>query len=198
MIVAGHETTAISLTWAFHLIAQNPAIQQRLDNEVENCFGGHALQAEDLSNLGYVRRVLEEAMRLYPPVSIVARQAIADAKVGGVTIPAKGVLVLSAYTTHRHPQFWDNPEEFDPDRFSPERSEKQHRFAYFPFLGGRHQCLGQPLAMLEGQLILALVAQHCHFSALPGHPTEPLPGLALRLNEGFPVKVAMKQSVSTP
>jgi cytochrome P450 len=197
MIVAGHETTAISLTWACHLLTQNPTIEQRLESELEKCLGGRMPRAEDLPNLGYVRMVLEEAMRLYPPVSIVARQAIAEAKTGGVTIPAKGVLVLSAYTTHRHPQFWDDPNSFVPERFSPERSEKRHRFAYFPFLAGRHQCLGQPLAMLEGQLILAMVAQHCRFCALPGHPNEPLPGLALRLKDGFPVTVEMKQTVST-
>jgi len=194
MIVAGHETTAISLTWAFHLLCQNPGVEQRLDHELRVALGGRSPRVEDLSRMEYVRMVLEEAMRLYPPVSIVARQAIAEAEVGGVVIPAKSVLVLSAYTTHRHPQFWKDPESFDPDRFSPERSGKRHRFAYFPFLAGRHQCLGQPLAMMEGQLILAQVAQRCRFHALAGHPVEPLPGLALRLKEGFPVKLEMRQT----
>ncbi len=186
MIIAGHETTAISLTWAFHLLSQNPEVSRRLDRELEERLEGRTPSVADLPQLEYARMVFEEVMRLYPPVSIVARQALVEERVGDLTIPAKGIVILSAYTTHRHPLFWNDPEHFDPERFSAQRSEKRHRFAYFPFLAGRHQCLGQPLAMIEGPLILTQVAQHFGIHALPGHPQEPSPGLALRLESGIP------------
>ncbi len=195
MIIAGHETTAISLSWACHLLTQNPDVEQRMSVELERNLEGRVPTADDLPNLGYTRMVLEEAMRLYPPVSIIARQAVVDDSVGGVSIPAKGVVALSAYTTHRHPGFWEDPERFDPGRFAPERSQSRHRFAYFPFLAGRHQCLGQPLAMMEGHLILALLAQCCRVHTLPGRAYRPSPGLAMRLKEGFPVRLELRRAV---
>ncbi len=152
----------------------------------------HGLQGrppvvDDLPRLPYLRMVFEEAMRLYPPVCFMARQAAREEVIGGTTVPARAIVLVSAWTTHRHKDFWEDAGRFDPERFRPDRSRGRHRFAYFPFAGGRHQCIGQAFAMLEGQLILAAVLQRCRLRAVPGHVVEPLPSLTLRLKNGLRV-----------
>jgi len=145
--------------------------------------------------LGYMRMVFDEAMRLYPPVSLVVRQSQKDEMVGGVSIPAGALVVLSAYTTHRHPDFWSDPERFDPGRFHPDRSHGRHRYAYFPFLGGRHQCLGQGLVMLEAPVILALLTRYVRVTIPEGSVGRPLPGMALRVRSGFPATVDFRSAL---
>jgi cytochrome P450 len=195
MIVAGHESTAIPLTWVWRLFMRNPAAAERMNAELEQILQNRLPSAEDLPNLPYTKMVLEETLRLCPPISVTARQATVAETVGGVSIPAKGTVVVSAYTTHRHPDFWEDAEKFEPERFSTERSVNRHRYAYFPFYGGRHQCIGQPLAMLEGHLILATVASHCHLHPLPEHRYAPRPGIALRNPDGFPAHVEFRRPV---
>jgi cytochrome P450 len=128
--------------------------------------------------------VLEESMRLYPPVWAFARAAVEDDEIGGYHIPAKSTVVLSPYAMHRHPAFWENPEGFDPERFTPERSAGRPHFAYFPFGGGPHLCIGNNFAMTEAQLTLATVVQRYQLHLVPGYPVEPEPLGTLRPRYG--------------
>jgi cytochrome P450 len=185
LLLAGHETTATALTWTWYLLSKHPGAARRLRAELNKVLGGRLPAVDDLSALDYTRRVIQESMRLYPPVWIISRTAIEEDEIGGYTIPAGSVLLLSQYAMHRHPDFWENPEGFDPDRFLPERSQGRHPYAYFPFGGGPRLCIGANLAMLETQLILATLAQHYRLELLPGHPVEPEPLITLRPRHGM-------------
>jgi cytochrome P450 len=195
MLIAGHETTAIALAWTLHFLAQHPEVQSRLVDEVDQVLQSRVPTPDVLSELNYLRMVFDEAMRLYPPVSLVVRQSAKEETVGGVRIPAGTLVILSAYTTHRHSEFWSEPERFDPDRFHPDRSRGRHRYAYFPFLGGRHQCLGQGLVMLEAPAILALLMRHVRIAMPADAVGTPLPGMALRVRGGFPATVDFRNTL---
>ncbi len=186
-IVAGHETTAVALSWTVALLCRHPEVEERLRAEVAGVLGGHIPTAEDLPRLAFARRVIEESLRLYPPVYAVARDAAADDEIGGYRIPARSTVILSPYITHRHPDFWPDAEAFDPDRFLPERSVDRPRFAWFPFLGGPHQCLGEEFAMTEMVLMIAMMVQAFRFELDPGARVEPRPMLSLRPRSGVPV-----------
>src|SRR5215468_4300564 len=165
-LVAGHETTAVALSWACHLLSQHPSIEQRLHDEIDGAIGRRAPSLAELGNVPYGRMVLEEAMRLYPPVWGTIREARAEDHVGGLSVPAAAALTLSPWITHRHPRFWDDPERFDPERFTPERSAERPDFAYFPFGGGPRGCVGRQFAMIEGQIILTMLAQRFRLRAV--------------------------------
>jgi cytochrome P450 len=134
--------------------------------------------------------VIEEAMRLYPPVWTLSRTPREDDTIGGFHIPAGAVVVLSPYVTHRHPAFWEDPERFDPERFTPERTAARPRLASFPFAGGPRQCIGSNFAMTEAQLIVATVLQRFHLDLMPGYVAQPEPLVTLRPRGGLPMKVA--------
>lgn len=184
---AGHETTAQWLTWTFYLLSRHPECDRALVTELREVLGGRTPTVEDVPRLVYTRRVLEESMRLYPPVWIFVRDAIGPDEIGGCKIPAGAMVVLSQYITHRHPRHWSNPEAFDPDRFAPERVSERPHYAYFPFGGGGRTCLGDKFAMLEGILVLATIAQRYHFHLVPGHPVEPMAIGTLRPKYGMPM-----------
>jgi len=185
ILIGGHETTALTLTWACHLLAENPEVDRRLRAEVDRVLDGRTPDVGDLAELSFTRMVFEESMRLYPPVWFMMREAQNEAEIDGYPIPAKAVVLVSAYSTHRHKDFWDCPDEFDPDRFSPKRAKGRHRFAFFPFAGGRHHCLGHAFAMIEGQLVLAQLAQSFRWKPVSGQKTEPQPILTLRQRGGY-------------
>ncbi len=185
LLLAGHETTATTLTWTWYLLSKHPGAARKLRAELDVVLGGRLPGVGDLPALEYTQRVVRESMRLYPPVWVISRTAIEEDEIGGYTIPAGSILLLSQYAMHRHPDFWENPEGFDPDRFSPERSEGRHRYAYFPFGGGPRLCIGANLAMLETELILAILAQRYRLELLPGHPVEPEPLITLRPRYGM-------------
>jgi cytochrome P450 len=124
-------------------------------------------------------------MRLYPPAWLVTRQSLEEDEVGGYRIPARSVVILSPYLTHRHPDFWDEPERFDPERFQPERVQARPRFAYFPFSGGPRQCIGNSFAMMELQIVMAMVAQAYRPRLVPDHPVALLPTVTLRPRHGL-------------
>jgi cytochrome P450 len=191
-IGAGHETTAVALAWTVYLLCRQPAADERLRAEVDGALGGRTPTADDLPRLAYTRRVIEESLRIYPPVYGVVRDALADDEIGGYHIPARSVIALSPYVTHRHPEFWPDAEAFDPDRFLPERSAGRPRFAWYPFLGGPHQCIGQEFAMMELVLALAMIAQAFHFHLAPGARVEPQPMLSLRPRGGVPVMLQLR------
>jgi len=180
LLGAGQETTANALCWTFLLLSQHPDIEARLREEYQQVLGGRAAQMEDLPRLPLTRMVLEESMRLYPPAWAFARYAIAEDEIGGYTIPKGAYVLLFPATTHRHPDFWERPDVFDPERFSPERTDGRHRFAYFPFGGGPRVCIGNQFALTEAQLILATILPRYQFRFLPGVALVPEPLITLR------------------
>jgi cytochrome P450 len=188
-ILAGHETTAMALSWTWYLLSLHPDVDRRLRAEVAAVLGGRTPTMQDLPQLHYTRMVIEESMRIYPPVWASSRDVIADDTIAGYHIPAKSLVILSQYVTHRHPEFWENPEGFDPERFTLERIAARPRYAYFPFLGGPHQCIGNDFAMMEAQLIVALVVQAYRLHLLPGYPVEPDPIFTLRPRHGVMMTV---------
>ncbi len=166
-LIAGYETTAVALAWTTFVLSGHSEADRRLREEVAGVLGGRTPTVDDLPRLAYTRRVIEEALRLYPPVYAVARDAREGDEIGGYHIPAGSTIILSPYITHRHPEFWPDPDDFDPERFTPERTSGRPRFAWFPFLGGPHQCIGQEFAMMELLLVVAMVAQAVHLRLAP-------------------------------
>ena len=157
---AGHETTAVAMTFTWYLLSQYPEVEARLHAELDAVLGGRAPTGDDIANLPYTRQVIEESMRLYPPApAVTGRRAVADDEICGVKVKAGVRIMISTWVLHRHRALWDAPETFDPDRFSPERSEGRPRFAYMPFGAGPRICIGAQLAMTEAILILAALAQ---------------------------------------
>ena len=185
ILLAGHETTANALSWTWYLLAQNPDAEQKLHDELAQVLGGRTPSIEDLPNLPYTRMVIDEAIRLYPPVWGVARQAVGEDEIRGFPIPPGTALFLSQFVTHRHPDFWEQPEKFDPERFTPERSAGRPSFAYFPFGGGPRLCIGNNFALMEAQLVLATVAQRYKLRLAPNFPVEQNPGVTLRPRNGI-------------
>ena len=157
---AGHETTAVALTFTWDLLSQHPAVEARLHAELDRVLAGRTPAEADLDALPYTRQVIEEAMRLFPPApAVTGRRAAAADEICGQKIAAGDRILISSWVLHRHRTLWDDPESFDPDRFSPERSAGRHRFAYMPFGGGPRICIGMGMAMQEAVLILATLAQ---------------------------------------
>jgi cytochrome P450 len=185
LLIAGHETTATTLGWTFYLLSKHPEIQERLRAELAQVLGDRPPVAADVVNLEYTTKVLYESLRLYPPLWIVSRMPIADDAIGGYAVPAGTSIIISSYLTHRHPDFWDNPEGFDPERFTPEARKARHRYAYIPFGGGPRGCIGFPFAMLEMPLVLARVLQRFRLSLVPGYPSGvPESAISLRQRHG--------------
>ena len=193
LLLGGHETTAMALTWTWYLLSQHPEVERRLHTELDTVLLGQLPSVERLDALPYTRMVIQEAMRLYPPVFGFTRFAAASDEIGGYPVPAKSIIFLSAYCTHRHPAFWEEPEIFDPERFTPECSAGRPRFAYFPFGGGPRQCIGNAFAMMEAQLVLATVAQRYSLRLLPGHRVEPQVLLTMRPRYGLPMTLHPRQ-----
>jgi cytochrome P450 len=183
-LIAGHTTVAAALAWTCSLLAQHPEAERTLQGELDTVLGGRHPTPQDLPRLRYTRLVIEESLRLYPPTWVTARTPTAHDEIGGHRIPAQSVLLLSPYVLHRHPAFWEHPERFTPERLTPERATGRPRFAYFPFGGGPRRCIGQNLAMLEMQVILAMVAQAYEVRFVPGPPVEPEARLTLLPRHG--------------
>jgi cytochrome P450 len=191
---AGHETTAVGLAWTFYLLSQHADQRERMESEVDAALGDRIPNAADLAILPITRRVVEESLRLYPPVYAVARDAKVADVVGGFRIPRGSIVLISPYVTHRHPEVWPDPDRFDPDRFLPERSAGRPRLAWMPFLGGPHQCIGQEFAMMELVLVAAMVARRFRLTLLEGARVEPRARLSLRPRFGLPMVVEPRNS----
>ena len=172
LFLAGHETTANALTWASYLLSTHVDVARRLKAEVDEELEGRVPTASDVANLPYTRMVIDETLRLYPPAWITNRRAIEDDMVSGYQIPAGAIVSISPYVTHRDPALWENPEGFDPDRFSLERAAGRPHYAYFPFGGGPRQCIGKGFALMEATLVLALLYQRCKMHLVPGRKVE--------------------------
>jgi len=184
IFLAGHETTALALSWTFALLAQHREVEARLAAEVL-ALGGQPPRVADLPRLRYAEKVVKEAMRLYPPAWILARQALRDVDIGGYRIPAKAFVVMSQWVVHRDPRHFADPDRFLPERWTEEFERRLPRHAYFPFGGGQRVCIGAPFAMMEAILVLATVARRFRFSLLPGRRVVPEPSLSLRPKGGM-------------
>jgi len=194
LLFAGHETTALALTWALYLLALDPAVQARVAEESRAALGDRAAGADDLDRLGLVRQVLEEAMRLYPPAGFLTRTAAEDDRLAGHDIQAGTTVILPVFALHRHAALWDDPDVFDPDRFAPERSRARHRYAYLPFGAGPRVCIGASLAMMEAEIILATLIARLEVSVPPGFVPQPKMWFTLRPGTGMPLKVSRRAS----
>jgi cytochrome P450 len=179
ILLAGHETTAVALTWAFYLLSQNPEAERRLQYELADVLGGREPGLADLEQLPWTRQVIDETLRLYPPVWGMDRSVHADDDLDGFHVPRGVSVLVSPWVMHRSPSLWSEPEAFRPERFAPGADEVP-RYAYFPFLGGPRQCIGSGFAMMEAQLLLATLAQRFRLELVPGTQVEPLPLLTLR------------------
>lgn len=180
LLLAGHETTAAALAWAWFLLAQHPDIADRLAAEALEVLGDRPPTFDDLPRLVYARMILDETLRLYPGAWGQPRQAIDDDEVGGYHIPRGTIIGPSQWVTHRRPDLWPDPERFDPERFAPGRSDNRPRFAYYPFGGGARVCPGASLATAEAQVALACLGRQFHFALVPGQRVEPDPTFVLR------------------
>jgi cytochrome P450 len=189
MLLAGHETTANALAFTFYLLSRNPAAMTKVAVEVEQVLGGRAPTAHDAPQLQYTQRVIQESMRLYPPAWIFSRKAIKDDVLGGYRIPAGMTVMMSPYALHRDPRFWENPEGFDPDRFTEERSAGRPKFAYVPFAAGPRMCIGAGFAMLEAQIVVAMVMQQFRVELVPGYKLDLEPMITLRPKGGVQMKL---------
>jgi cytochrome P450 len=177
-VLAGHETTANALTWTFYLLGQNDDHLRHLKDELDAVLGGRDPSPEDVGRLPYTQAIIEEAMRLYPPAWSIDREALEEDEIGGYSIPAMSTVFTSPYATHRHPDFWPEPERFDPERFLG--SSDRHRFAYFPFGGGRRQCIGKAFALMEATIALAVIAQRFQVEPVTTDPIGPRAEVTLR------------------
>lgn len=187
LFLAGHETTANALTWAWYLLSQSPEAEAKLHAEVDAVLGERLPSMADLPRLSYAEKVLTESMRLYPPAWIIVREAVGEHTVDQYTVPPGSMLFLAQWVMHRDPRYFPEPERFDPDRWTPAFRAALPKFAYFPFGGGPRVCIGEPFAWTEGILLLATLAARWRMRLAPGRPVEPLPRITLRPKYGMPM-----------
>ena len=190
IFIAGHETTAVAMTFAFYVLSQRPEQEARLHEELDRVLCGRPPTYEDLENLPYTRMVIEETMRLYPPApGVSARQAVETDTFDGRRIAKGTAIMIAPWVLHRHHKLWDDPETFDPERFSPERSKDRPRFAYMPFGGGPRICIGAALAMTEARLILATIAQRYRLRLAPDQDIQLRARITLRPRDGIRMRL---------
>jgi cytochrome P450 len=182
LMLAGYETTASTLTWTWHLLAQNLWAMERLRSEVRQTLGDRPPQYDDLDKLTYTGMVLDESLRLFPPAWTLGRRALAEDVIGGFTIPANAVIAICIYVLHRHPGFWEAPDTFNPERFSLENSKKHNKYAYIPFGAGPRQCIGNNFGLMEAALVMACILQRFELHSVPGVEVQPQALFVLRPN----------------
>jgi cytochrome P450 len=192
-IGAGAETSAHALSWTWYLLAQHPEVVRRVQTELDTVLSGRMPSPQDLPDLPYSRMVLDEALRLYPPSVVLPRQANAPDEIGGYAIPKDAVVVISQYVTHRHPEFWSEPEQFQPERFTSAEESSRHRCAYIPFGEGPRMCIGKPFALMEMHLVLATIAQAYTLQVVPERPVVPEVAVTLRPRGGLWMTVHARQ-----
>jgi len=180
IFLAGHETTAVALTWLMHCLDENPEIQEKLQEEEARVLNGRKPQLEDLMALEYTRMVIDETLRLYPPAWIIGRHSLGEDQLGQYHIPKDTNCLIPVYYIHRDPRFWDEPEKFDPERFSKENSKGRHRFVYFPFGGGPRLCIGNNFALMEMQIIVPMLVRAFRLKKSPDFEFKKEPLITMR------------------
>ncbi len=192
LMIAGHETTSLILSWGWKLLAENQEIEQALHQELDRELAGNVPGIADLERLPLTLMVLREAMRLYPPVWFIARKSMYAGELNGIYIPENVPVIVSPYAIHRHPNYWARPDQFDPQRFAAHAS--QAKYTYMPFGGGRHLCLGMNLALVEGHMIMAMIAQKFSIRPDAEGPVVPQPAITLRLRGGLPAALVPRNA----
>ncbi len=193
---AGHETTATALTWAWYLLARHVEVYQQVQQEVDRVLQGRIPTYADLASLPYTLQVLKETMRLYPPLYAFGRVALHDVEVDDYVIRAKQGALISPYTLHRRPDYFPDPEQFEPGRFTPENEKRLPRYAYLPFSAGPRICIGNHFALMEGHLLLATLVQHVTFEVVPGQRIELDPQATLRPKAGIKMVVRRRNAAN--
>ena len=188
-IIAGHETTALALTWALYLLAFDREVQTRARAVARDVLGGRPASAEDVPRLGYVRQILEEAMRLYPPVALSTRTARGHDELAGRPVKPGQMIILPVYALHRHRGLWEQPDRFNPDRFAPELAKSRHRYSYLPFGAGPRICIGMSFAMMEMVIVLSTLLARLDFALVDGVVPRPEMLLTLRPANGLPLRL---------
>lgn len=191
--LAGHETTALALSWSWYLLAQHPEAESELVAELEGILAGREPTIDDLPALRYAEAVICEAMRLYPPVWLMVREAVHDCTIAGYRIPRRSSIVFSPWVMHRDPRYFPEPERFYPGRWLCGLAKQLPRFSYFPFGGGPRLCIGAAFAMTETILLLAAIAAQFHFDLVPGHPVVPMAAITLRPRHGIKVRLVKRR-----
>jgi cytochrome P450 len=186
---AGHETTAQLFSWTAYMLDRHPEVEASLHAELDQVLGGRTPTLDDVPKLIYTRQVIDEVLRLYSPVAVTARDVIAEDSIDGYEIPAGSMVMIAPYLTHRHPEFWETPLDFNPEHFAPEAVKSRPRYAYYPFGAGPRTCLGMHFALLEAVLVLAEVAQRYRLRLLPGQSVEPVFMGTLRPSADIMMKV---------
>jgi cytochrome P450 len=196
LFLAGHETTASTLSWTWWLLAQNPAAEAKLHAELDAVLAGRAPSFDDLAKLPYTGNVITESLRLYPAAWGLARIAVEDHELAGYPIRKGMGIAMAQWVVHRDPRWYGAPLEFRPERWENDFVKTIPRFAYFPFGGGPRQCIGSAFAVMEATLILATVAQKFRLRLVPGHPVVPLASITLRPRHGVRVTLESRQPVT--
>jgi len=189
LLVAGHETAASSLAWTWYLLAEHLNIAENLQDELQAVLNASNPSFEKLPQLEYTRRIFDETLRLYPPAWGIVRTPQKDDEISGYPIPKNSIVTVGAFMIHRHSEFWENPNEFNPDNFLPEKINQRPKFAYFPFGGGKRICIGQNFALMEATIIIALISQRFRLELLANQNIEIDPTFTLRPKNGIKVKV---------
>lgn len=184
---AGHETTAITMTWAMYLLSSHPEVRRAVQDEVDRVLGGRLPTVADLEHLTLVGQVFQEALRLYPSSPTVPREVARDVELGGRRLSRGTRVLINIHGIHRHPDHWDRPEEFDPERFSPSGRRGRHRWAHIPFGGGPHLCVGKQFALVEAQVLMAGMLARYDVRVVPSHPVEAYATITLRPRHGLVV-----------
>ena len=189
MFMAGHEGTANSLAWTWYLLSQTPAVEARLHAELAAVLGGRLPTLDDVPRLVFTRAIFEEALRLYPPVPFLGRQALRDETIRNRRIPAGSMLMVVPWLLHRHRNLWDRPDHFIPERFLPENAGSRQRYSYIPFSVGPRVCTGAAFGLTEALLCIATLAQRARLRLAPGAVVEPVCRLTLRPGQTLPMLV---------
>jgi cytochrome P450 len=192
MLLAGHDTTALSLTYSWYLLATHPDIERRLHDELA-VLDGDPPTADDVRQLEFTERVIQESMRLYPPVYTLFREPKEDVRLGGYRVPAGSLIMLPQWGIHRDPRWYDDPDAFDPDRWTREQMGDRPNYAYFPFGGGSRHCIGKHLSMLEAQLILATIAQHYRLRLAPDQSESLDFSASLTMHPADPIRMSVQK-----
>jgi cytochrome P450 len=196
IFLAGHETTANALTWAWYLISQHPEIEAKLHAEIDSALGGGLPTAEDTARLRYTEMVFAEAMRLYPPAWTVGRRALEDYTIDEYVVPAGSIILMSQYVMHHDARYYPEPFKFDPERWRQEARAARPKFSYFPFGGGPRVCIGEPFAWMEGVLLIATIAQRWRMRLAEGQRVEHKPMITLRPRHGMRMKLERRETAT--
>jgi cytochrome P450 len=198
LFLAGHETTALALSWTWYLLATNPEAEQRLMTELRQTLAGRTPMVADLPQLRYAEAIVMESMRLRPPIYAFGREALDDCEIGGFHVPKKTTILMSQWVVQRDPRWWSEPEKFQPERWLGDCAQSVPKYAYFPFGGGPRLCIGNTFAMMETVLVLATIAQRFRFTVAAGHPVVPQATFTLRPLHGIPAVIAPRARTEAP